>query len=63
MTTEEIANRLVILGRQGNWQQAQDALYHQDAESIEPDETPWGNVNGKIVKEQFFYTPPDQQQA
>ena len=46
MTTQEIAERLVALCRQGNWEQAQQELYHQDAASIEPEGTPWGNVTG-----------------
>jgi len=46
MTTQEVANRLVELCSQGNWQQAHDELYSQDATSIEPDGTPWGNVKG-----------------
>lgn len=46
MTTQEIANRLVLLCRKGDWHQAQRELYHEDIESIEPPGTPWGNVKG-----------------
>ncbi|MGI9543100.1 MAG: SnoaL-like domain-containing protein [Cyclobacteriaceae bacterium] len=46
MTTKEIANRLIELCSQGEWQQAHDELYSRDAESIEPEGTPWGNVKG-----------------
>ena len=46
MTTQEIAHRLVELCRQGQWQQAQEELYHQDAESIEPEGTPFGQAKG-----------------
>ena len=46
MTTQEIADRLIELCRQGNYQQAQEELYHKDAESIEPEGTPGGNAKG-----------------
>jgi hypothetical protein len=37
MTTKEIANRLAELSRQGKFEQAQDELYADNAESIEPE--------------------------
>lgn len=37
MTTQEIANRLVELCRQGEFEKAQNELYSQDAVSIEPE--------------------------
>lgn len=40
MSTQEIANRLVELCRQGKWRQAQDELYAQDAMSIEAEASP-----------------------
>src|SRR5215211_5722161 len=36
MTTQEIANRLVALCREGKYEQAFDELYSPDAKSIEP---------------------------
>ena len=36
MTTQEIANRFHELAQSGNWQQIQDDLFSDDAESIEP---------------------------
>lgn len=36
MTTQDVANRLHQLFNEGNWQQAQDELFSEDAESIEP---------------------------
>ena len=46
MTTNEIANRLVELCSNGNWQQAQEELYGPNIESIEPAGTPWQSVKG-----------------
>lgn len=46
MTTQEVADKLVELCGQGDWQQVHDELYHAEAESIEPAGTPWGNVKG-----------------
>ncbi len=46
MTTQEVANRLCELCAQGNWSQAQDELYAQNVESIEPAGTPWESVKG-----------------
>ena len=40
MTTQEIAARLVELGRQGAFEKAHQELYAQDAVSIEPHGTP-----------------------
>ena len=36
MTTQEVANRFNELAQQGNWNQIQEELYADDAESIEP---------------------------
>ena len=36
MTTQDVANRLHELFNEGNWQQAQEELFTEDAESIEP---------------------------
>ncbi len=46
MTTSEIANRLVDLCRKQEWEQIYCELYSQDAESIEPEGTPWPKVKG-----------------
>jgi len=40
MTTNQIANRLVELCRQGEWEAAQKELFAKDAISIEPHSTP-----------------------
>ncbi|MGI8950054.1 MAG: SnoaL-like domain-containing protein [Chitinophagaceae bacterium] len=40
MSTQEVANRLVELCKQGKFEEAQNELFAQDAESIEPDEMP-----------------------
>lgn len=40
MTTKEIANRLTELCRKGEWAQAQEELYADNAVSIEPMATP-----------------------
>ncbi len=47
MTTAQVANRLVELCRTGAWAQAQEELYAENAESIEPAGTPWESVKGK----------------
>jgi hypothetical protein len=36
MTTQDVANRLHELFNEGKWQQAQEELFTNDAESIEP---------------------------
>jgi hypothetical protein len=36
MTTKDVANRLHELFNEGKWQQAQDELFANDAESVEP---------------------------
>ncbi len=46
MTTEQIANRLVELCREGNYEQAHKELYHQNASSIEPELFPNNRVQG-----------------
>ena len=40
MNTKEIANRLVALCREGEWEKAQKELFAKDAVSIEPYATP-----------------------
>ena len=47
MTTAQVAKRLVELCRTGAWAQAQEELYDDNAESIEPAGTPWESVKGK----------------
>jgi hypothetical protein len=37
MTTQEVANRFNELAQSGQWQQIQDELFSDDAESIEPE--------------------------
>jgi hypothetical protein len=39
-TTQEIADRLVQLCKEGKYEEAQDELYSDDAESIEPPSAP-----------------------
>jgi len=36
MTTQEVANKFNELAQSGNWQQIQDELFSDDAESVEP---------------------------
>ena len=36
MTTQDVANRLHQLFNEGKWQEAQEELFSEDAESIEP---------------------------
>lgn len=40
MTTQEVANRFNQLAQTGQWQQIQDELFANDAESIEPENSP-----------------------
>ena len=46
MQTQEIADRLVDLCRQGQFEQAQRELYSDDVVSLEPEGTPYGTANG-----------------
>ncbi len=59
MTTQEVANRLVELCRQGQIEAAQTELYANDCSSLEPENSPMGNVNGLpaiIDKSRHFET-------
>ena len=47
MTTQEVANRLVELMRIGQVQQAQEELFSDDINSIEPDHAPIKSAKGK----------------
>src|ERR1700742_2105974 len=40
MTTQQIADRLAALCKEGNWSQAQKELYANDCVSIEPEASP-----------------------
>lgn len=44
MTTQDVANRLVELCRQGQFDQAQIELYAKDAVSLEPEGAPSGSL-------------------
>lgn len=44
MTTQEVAERLVALVAQGQYEAAQNELYHTDAISIEPEGAPGAGV-------------------
>ncbi|MEQ9405740.1 MAG: nuclear transport factor 2 family protein [Cyclobacteriaceae bacterium] len=46
MTTQEIANRLVELCREGKWEEVFQELYSPDIMSIEPEGAAWGTVKG-----------------
>lgn len=46
MNTQEIANRLVELCKIGDWDKAQEELYHEDCVSIEPEGMPSNVVQG-----------------
>ncbi|MDB5283917.1 MAG: hypothetical protein JWO06_2992 [Bacteroidota bacterium] len=47
MTTQQVANRLVELCRQGKIGQAQEELYADSIESVEPDYSPSKSAKGK----------------
>ncbi|MEO6039931.1 MAG: nuclear transport factor 2 family protein [Saprospiraceae bacterium] len=49
MTTQEVANRLVALCRQGQIQQAQAELYADNIASIEPEHAPVKSATGKAA--------------
>ena len=46
MTTQEVANRLVALFREGKYEQVFQELYSPDIVSKEPEGGPWGTVQG-----------------
>ena len=46
MTTQEVANRLVSLCREGKYAEVYQELYHEDAWSIEPEGGAWGTAKG-----------------
>ncbi len=46
MTTQEIANQLVNFCRQGQFNEAQEALYSENAVSVEPEGSQWGKAEG-----------------
>ncbi len=48
MTTQEIANRLSVLFKENKWTEAQQELFSDDAESVEPRNSPgMQSVKGK----------------
>jgi hypothetical protein len=47
MTTQQVADRLVSLCREGKVQEAGNELYGDDIESIEPDNSPMPKAAGK----------------
>jgi len=48
LTTQEVANRLSELFKEGKWMEAQEELFSDDAKSIEPADTPGlQSVEGK----------------
>lgn len=53
MTTQEVANRFNELAQSGQWDKIQEELYSEDAESIEPPNSPGlQSVKGlKAIKE------------
>ncbi len=52
MTTQEIANELVKLCREGNFQKIFEELYSTDVKSIEPEGAPWGTAQGMEALQQ-----------
>lgn len=46
MTTQEIADRLIALCREGKYRQAQQELYSQDVRSLEPEGSMWPSTDG-----------------
>jgi hypothetical protein len=49
MNTQQVANRLVELCRQGKIPQAMEELYDQDIASMEPDHAPVKSAKGKTA--------------
>lgn len=49
MTTQQVADRLVALCRQGQIDTAQQELYADDVTSMEPNDTPMKEVKGKAA--------------
>lgn len=47
MTTQEIADQLVAFCSQGQYNEAQDQLYSDNAVSVEPEGSQWGKAEGK----------------
>lgn len=54
MTTQEIANKLINMCRQGQWGEAQQELYHAEIQSIEPEGAMTPNTSGFEAKMQKF---------
>lgn len=52
MSTQEVANKLVEYCRMGQYTECQEALYDQNAASIEPEGSPNPNVTGKDALKQ-----------
>ena len=46
MTTQEVANQLVKLCREGNYEQVYKELFVEDVWSIEPEGSPGGKIQG-----------------
>lgn len=46
MTTQEVANRLVEICREGAWHKAYEELYSPNCVSIEPAGAPWERADG-----------------
>lgn len=40
MTTKEVADRLAVFFKEGKWTEAQEELFSEDAESVEPAHSP-----------------------
>ncbi len=49
MTTEKIARRLVEMCRKGQFNEAQDELYSDDAVSLEPEGSPFAPARGRAA--------------
>lgn len=47
MSTQDVANRLVSLCREGKFAQVQEELFHDDVQSIEPAHSPIRSAKGK----------------
>ncbi len=46
MTTQNVADRMILLMREGKYEEAQKEFYAEDIVSMEPEGTPKGTVHG-----------------
>ncbi len=58
MTTQEVANKLVALCREGKYEEAYNELYSPNIKSVEPEGSAWPTVQGmaEIAKKAEVWT-------